>query len=81
MSTAATRGIVTQALHRVAPEADLTGVNDGAGLQAELDLDSLDFLNFVIALQELTGLVIPEQDYPQLASLGGCLNYLERERP
>ena len=75
----ATRRLVTRALHRVAPEADLAAVHDAAGLQAELDLDSLDFLNFVVALQELTGRAIPEQDYPQLASLGGCVTYLERE--
>ena len=54
-------------------------MSDGAAFQAELDLDSLDFLNFVSALQELTGLTIPEQDYPQLASVGGCLTYLEKE--
>jgi hypothetical protein len=36
----------------------------------------MDFLNFVIALHEATRIDIPERDYPQLASLNGCIAYL-----
>jgi len=45
-------------------------------MQEALDLDSIDFLNLVIALHERTGLEIPEKDYPQLATLDGCVAYL-----
>jgi acyl carrier protein len=41
-----------------------------------MDLDSMDFLNFVIALHEASGVDVPEKDYPQLASLNGCIEYL-----
>ena len=37
----------------------------------------MDFLNFVIALDEATGVEIPERDYAQLATLDGCVRYLE----
>jgi acyl carrier protein len=39
-------------------------------------VDSMDFLNFVIAVHERLGLEIPERDYPTLSSLNGCVEYL-----
>jgi acyl carrier protein len=45
-------------------------------LQEALDLDSIDFLNFVVGLHEATGLEIPERDYPLLSTVEGCLTYL-----
>jgi len=41
-----------------------------------LDLDSMDFLNFMIGLHERTGIEIPELDYPQLATVERCAAYL-----
>jgi hypothetical protein len=40
------------------------------------DLDSMDFLNFVISLHEALGVDVPEVDYPKLATLDGCVGYL-----
>ena len=68
--------LIRSVLHEVAPEADLDSVGEGETMQEALDLDSIDFLNFVIALHERTGLEIPEKDYPQLATLDGCVAYL-----
>lgn len=70
------RQTVLEALGRIAPEADTSAVPPDADLREALDLDSMDFLNFVIALHEATGADIPEKDYPQLASLNGCIEYL-----
>ena len=41
-----------------------------------LDLDSMDFLNFMIGLHQRTGIEIPELDYPQLATVERCAAYL-----
>jgi len=41
-----------------------------------LDIDSMDFLNFVVALHEKLGVDIPETDYPQLMTLDGAIQYL-----
>jgi acyl carrier protein len=46
-------------------------------LQDQLDLDSMDFLDIVMELQRRYKLQIPEEDYPELASLDSCVNYLE----
>ena len=47
-------------------------------LRDQLDIDSMDFLNFVIAMNERTGIEIPESDYGELATLTGCVTYLAR---
>lgn len=72
------RETVLRVLHQVAPEADLDTVTSGETLQEALDLDSLDFLNFVVGLHHATGLEIPERDYPQLSTLEGCVGYVAR---
>ena len=36
----------------------------------------MDFLNFVVGIDERTGVDIPERDYPQLSTLNGCIEYL-----
>jgi acyl carrier protein len=65
-------------LAQVAPEADLATLDPDADLRLELDLDSMDFLNFVVGIDERTGIEIPERDYPQLGTLHACIDYLTR---
>lgn len=64
-------------LAAVAPEADLDALPPDAGLRDELDLDSMDFLSFVIALHKALGVEIPEADYGKLTTLAGCVAYLD----
>lgn len=68
--------VIHTVLGRIAPEADLDDVTPDENLQEALDLDSMDFLNFVIGLRDATGVEIPESDYPSVATLGGCRSYL-----
>ena len=70
------RQLIRSVLHQVAPEVDLDDVVAGETLQEALDLDSMDFLNFVVGLHEATGLEIPERDYRQLSTVEGCVTYL-----
>jgi len=73
--------LIRDALREIAPEADLACVRAGRTLQEALDLDSIDFLNFVVGLHEATGLEIPERDYPQLSTLEGAIAYLSSPSP
>ena len=68
--------LVRGALTSVAPESATQPIEPDADFRDQMDLDSMDFLNFIIALLEATGIDIPERDYPQLASLNGCIDYL-----
>ncbi len=61
-----------QALSEVAPEADLAALSPDASLRRELDLDSMDFLNFVVRLHELLGVEVAEAEYGRMRSLRQC---------
>lgn len=76
MDESTIRQLAAQVLADIAPEADLLTVGDEEDLREALDLDSMDFLNFVIGLHQGSGHAIPESDYPKLFTLKGCLSYL-----
>ena len=70
--------LIFKILGDIAPEADPATLAGNADLREELDIDSMDFMNFVVALHESTGLDIPEADYGALRTLDGAVAYLTR---
>jgi acyl carrier protein len=72
------RDTVFRALTQVAPEADLSRIKPNLRIRDQLDIDSMDLLNFVIGLHKEFKIDIPEADYPQLATLDGCINYIAK---
>lgn len=76
MTRAELRDVIRAVLGEIAPEADLAALDPAADLRAALDLDSVDFLNFVLGLHRTTGVDVPEADYPKLATLDGAVAYL-----
>ena len=76
MSPDELREAVLGILGYIAPEADPARIKPDVSFREQLDLDSMDFLNFVIAIHERLGIDIPETDYPQFATLAGCIAYL-----
>ena len=75
MNEAQARALASEVLAGIAPEADLATVRDDEDLRAALDLDSMDFMNFVIGLSERSGVNIPEADTSRLRTLRGVLAY------
>ena len=71
------RAQIFQALGEVAPEVDPSDLRPAADLRDAADLDSMDFLRFVIALSARIGVEIPEADYPHVRSLDDLQSYLE----
>ncbi len=70
------RKTVLDALCSVAPETDASTIDPREPLREQLDLDSMDFLNFVVALHAALGVDVPERDYAKLATLDSCVDYL-----
>ena len=64
-------------LTAVAPDLDPATLGNDDHLQDDLGLDSMDFLNLVIALHKRFGLPIPEADYPRLATPAKAVAYLQ----
>jgi len=67
---------VLEVLGQIAPEADVTQLRPDVAIRDQLDIDSMDFLNFVIALHGSLGVDVPEADYTQFTSLRGAVDYL-----
>jgi acyl carrier protein len=66
-------------LGEIAPEADLTTIRPDRSFRDQLDIDSMDFLNFIVAVHNEFHVEVPESDYAQLVSIDGCVGYLERK--
>ena len=78
MNQTEAKNLIIDVLADIAPEADFAALTGKAQLRDELDLDSMDFLNFITALHERAKINIPEADYPRLATLDGAVGYLCR---
>ena len=72
---------VLESLREIAPEVDTSTLDPAVSLRDQFDIDSVDFLNFVLTLEKKMGTRIPEVDYPKLSSLNGCLTYLGASPP
>ncbi len=70
------RKVIQEELNNIAPEADLASVKPTADLREAIDIDSMDFLNFVIAIHHRLRIDIPEIDYPKLVTLDGAFAYI-----
>lgn len=75
-SAAELRTIIFDALSQIAPEADFDDLEENEDIREALDIDSFDFLNFLIGLNEAVGVDIPESDYSRVNTLDGLVTYL-----
>lgn len=76
MSAVPIRQALLESLRRVAPEADFERLDPELSLREQLELDSMDFLHFLVALHERLGVDVPEAEVAQLATLAGAERYL-----
>jgi len=70
------RAIVLAIIEIVAPDADLSNIKDEVSLREQIDLDSMDFLDIVMELRKQYKVEVPKEEYSQLATLKGCVDYL-----
>lgn len=70
------RQIVVDIIADIAPDEDVTNLDDKKSLREQLDLDSMDFLDIVMELRKRHKVEVPQEDYPKLASLESCVAYL-----
>ena len=70
---------VRKVLAEVAPESAEIELKPKVNFRDQFDFDSVDFLNFTLALARELAIDIPELDYPKLSNLNGCLSYLEKK--
>jgi acyl carrier protein len=76
MTNAEVREVILDILEGIAPDEDLSRLKDDVPLREQLELDSMDFLDIVMELRKRYRLQIPEDDYPQLATIDSTIQYL-----
>jgi acyl carrier protein len=81
MTRKSTKEVLKQILGKIAPEANLETLAENENIRESLGLDSFDFLNFMIAINENLGLEIPESDYGKLNTIRDLVVYIEANNP
>ncbi len=66
-------------LKRIAPEFDFNELAPDEDIRVALDIDSFDFLQFLIGLNEKLGVEVPESDYGRLTTLADLMSYLSTQ--
>jgi acyl carrier protein len=80
MSKDEIRAIIITELGNIAPDMDVAALRPDADLRETLDIDSMDFLNFITALHQRLDVDIPERDYPELFTLADAISYIEQRK-
>ena len=76
MTEAELKRIIFDGLRKIAPESEPETLAPDVNVRKTLDIDSYDFLNFLIGLSEKLGIEVPEEDYGKIRSLEELLTYL-----
>jgi acyl carrier protein len=69
-------GRIRKILADITADSEALEIDAGVRIRDQLDLDSMDFLNFLIAVHEDMDVDIPEADYPKLRTLNDIVDYL-----
>jgi acyl carrier protein len=81
LSESAIRERLFGTLRRIAPEADPAAIDPAADLRQQLDVDSMDFLNFLVGIHESLGVDVPESDAAKLRSIDAIVAYVSARLP
>jgi acyl carrier protein len=81
MTNAEIRNIALASLKAIAPEIEEAELRSDRPLRSQVDLDSMDWLNFLLGLHEKLKVDIPEADYARLVSLDDVVTYLAAKLP
>jgi len=71
------RQVILGILERIAPDEELSDLDDSVAFREQMELDSMDFLDIVMELRKAYRIQIPEDDYTHLTSMSSTVEYLE----
>ena len=73
--------IVFQLLKKIAPDTEPSTLKPDENIRETLNIDSFDSLQFIVALNEKTGIEIPEEDYGKITTLQALTAYIKNKKP
>ena len=71
------KDLILEELSNIAPEIEDEEVPDDEDMREALELDSMDFLNLIIAVSKRTQVAVPEADYGKVLTLNNMIRYLQ----
>jgi acyl carrier protein len=71
------REAIYNIISEIVPDEDLSNLDDNETIRDQIELDSMDFLDIVLELRKRYKANVPEEDYPKLATINSCVEYLE----
>jgi acyl carrier protein len=77
MNTDDIRAVALATLQSIAPEVEADTLRGDRPLRNQVDLDSMDWLNFLLGLHDKLQVDIPEADYARLVTLNDVVAYLQ----
>ena len=80
MSETELKDIIFHLLKNIAPDTEPEKLKPDENIQKALDIDSFDYLQFIVALDEKLGIETPEEDYGKITTLAGLLTYLSAKK-
>lgn len=76
MTTDEAKTLIFDILEEIAPEVDTSEVDASIDLSEQLDLDSMDYLTWMLAINKRTGIDIPQRDVSKFLTIEGAAEYL-----
>ena len=70
------RQVIINILERIAPDEDLSSLDDAVPFREQMELDRMDFLDIVMELRKQYRVQIPEADYEHLGTMNSTVEYL-----
>ena len=80
MAPAEIREAIIEILEDIAPDEDLSTLEDPKAFRDQLELDSMDFLDIVMELRKRYRVQVTEEDYGHLNSMASTVEYLTPKR-
>jgi acyl carrier protein len=71
------RAMIVEVIHEIVPDEDLSNLKGDIRIRDQIEMDSMDFLDVVMELRKRYNIVVPEDDYMELATLDSSVAYLE----
>ena len=77
MHTTEIRAAILEIIRDIVRDEDLSDLESGVRIRDQIEMDSMDFLDIVMELRKRYGVTVPEDDYMELSTLDGAVEYLE----
>ena len=71
------RAKILEVIAQIVPDEDLDNLKGDISIRDQIEFDSMDFLDVVMELRKRYGVEVPEDDYMELSTLDGSVDYLE----